>query len=77
LWTNVVGVLYNNKEKLIQQLVHPLTEVIVGTIRLIPTARYYPLRFHCIRLLVKLSELTTVFTPVLPFLIEIDETANG
>jgi nucleolar complex protein 2 len=33
LWTNVIGVLYNNKEKLIQQLVHPLTELIVGTIR--------------------------------------------
>jgi len=76
LWTNVVGVLYNNKEKLIQQLVHPLTEVIVGTIRLIPTARYYPLRFHCIRLLVKLSELTTVFTPVLPFLLEMFEMTD-
>ncbi|CAF1407386.1 unnamed protein product, partial [Adineta steineri] len=70
LWTNIIGLLHNNKEKLIQQLVHPLTELIVGTIRLIPTARYYPLRFHCIRLLIKLTELTTVFVPVLPFLLE-------
>ncbi|CAF2941177.1 unnamed protein product [Rotaria sp. Silwood2] len=71
LWTNVIGVLYDNKEKLIQQLVHPLTELIIGTIRLVPTARYYPLRFHCIRLLIKLTQLTSVFIPVLPFLLEI------
>ncbi|CAF1002106.1 unnamed protein product [Didymodactylos carnosus] len=61
LWTSVIGVLYNNKEKLIQQLVHPLPELIVGTIRLVPTARYYPLRFHCVRLLIKLAQLTPVF----------------
>ncbi len=38
--------------------------------RLVPTARYYPLRFHCVRLLIKLTQLTTVFVPVLPFLLE-------
>ena len=33
LWTNVIGTLYQNDEKFIQQLVHPLTELIIGTIR--------------------------------------------
>ncbi|CAF1351240.1 unnamed protein product [Adineta ricciae] len=76
LWTNVIGVLYNNKEKLIQQLIHPLTELIIGTIRLVPSPRYYPLRFHCIRLLIKLTELTSVFVPVLPFLLEMFDTTD-
>lgn len=35
-----------------------------------PIARYYPLRFQCVRLLIKLSDLTPVFVPVLPFLLE-------
>lgn len=38
--------------------------------RLVPTARYYPLRFHCVRLLIKLTQLTPMFVPVLPFLLE-------
>ncbi|CAF1254662.1 unnamed protein product [Rotaria sordida] len=68
LWTNVIGILYNdNKEKLIQKVVHLLTELIVGTIRFISTAYYYPLRFHCVRLLIK---LTPMFVPLLPFLLE-------
>ncbi|CAF1093257.1 unnamed protein product [Didymodactylos carnosus] len=69
LWTNVIGLLY--KEALIKQLIHPLCEVIIGTIRLVPIARYYPLRFHCIRSLIKLTTLTDTFIPVVPFLIEV------
>ena len=38
--------------------------------RLIPISRYYPLRFHCVRLLIKLNQLTPTFVPVLPFLLE-------
>lgn len=39
--------------------------------RLVPAARYYPLRFHCIRSLNLLSQATDTYIPVAPFLLEV------
>ena len=39
--------------------------------RLVPAARYYPLKFHCIRSLNMLAEATDTFVPVAPFLLEV------
>jgi nucleolar complex protein 2 len=38
---------------------------------LIPTSRYYPLRFHCVRSLLRLASRTGTLIPIAPFLLEV------
>nr|CAH7740081.1 unnamed protein product [Callosobruchus chinensis] len=69
IWGNLLSVTYNKPA--MQQLVYPFVQVCIGTLRLVPTAQYYPLRFHVVQVLMDLSKDTGVFVPVLPFLLEI------
>lgn len=60
-------------ESPLKALIYPLSQVAVGTIQLIPTAQFYPLRFHVIRSLNSLIHNTNVFVPLATYVLEVLE----
>ncbi|KAI5478398.1 hypothetical protein MNV49_005147 [Pseudohyphozyma bogoriensis] len=76
-WATVLSA-SNDKEHVAQhgpspleQMLYPLIQVALGAIRLVPTARYYPLRFHLIRSLLRIVQRTGTFIPLASPLFEI------
>ncbi|KAG5670091.1 hypothetical protein PVAND_000375 [Polypedilum vanderplanki] len=60
----------DSKAKL-HALIYPLVSIINGVIRLKPSAQYFPLRFHCINILINISKATNIYIPVLPYIIDV------
>lgn len=64
-----VRVLSTYSEQL-RPLVYPLSQVIEGVSHLVPTARYFPLRLHCVQMLNRLAAATHTFIPVASLLLD-------
>lgn len=77
-WSRVVSAQCEvNKEALsgkaspMRELIYPLVQVTLGTIRLIPTPQYFPLRFYLLRSLLRLAQAASVYIPLLPLITEV------
>ncbi|KAH7156486.1 Noc2p family-domain-containing protein [Dactylonectria macrodidyma] len=66
----------SGKESQLKLLIYPLVQVTMGAMRLIPTALYFPLRFHLIRSLLRISRSTGTYIPLASALIEVLTSAE-
>lgn len=64
------------KESQLKLLVYPLVQVTMGAMRLIPTALYFPQRFHLVRSLLRTSRATDTFIPLASPLLEVLSSAE-
>ncbi|KAI1323789.1 Noc2p family protein [Xylariaceae sp. FL0255] len=64
------------KESQLRLLIYPLVQVTLGAMRLIPTATYFPLRFHMIRSLLRISRSTGTYIPLASALLEVLNSAE-
>ena len=71
LWTGAICA-YNSESDL-KQLAYPLTQIISGVARLVPTAQYFPLRLRCINMLNHIAASTNSFIPVSNLLLDMLE----
>jgi len=71
LWTEMLSV---QNKPVLEGLRFPVIQLIIGTAKLYPTPEYFPLKFHCIRLLCQISRSTRTFVPALPLIMEILNT---
>ncbi|KAM3285510.1 nucleolar complex-associated protein 2 [Capsicum chacoense] len=71
LWTAAICAYSSEPE--FRPLAYPLTQIISGAARLVPTARYFPLRLRCIKMLNRIAASTNSFVPVSPLLLDMLE----
>eukprot|EP00002_Diphylleia_rotans_P005208 TRINITY_DN14320_c0_g1_i1.p1 TRINITY_DN14320_c0_g1~~TRINITY_DN14320_c0_g1_i1.p1 ORF type:complete len:863 (+),score=255.67 TRINITY_DN14320_c0_g1_i1:51-2639(+) len=69
LWGQILSTYQDQKE--IQQLTYPYCQLVLGTLRLIPTPKFFPMRFLFIRSLNKISRQTGTYIPVGAPLVEV------
>ncbi|CZS98964.1 probable nucleolar complex protein 2 [Rhynchosporium agropyri] len=55
----------------LRPLIYPTVQVTLGAMRLIPTSTYFPLRFHMMRSLLRLSRATGTYIPLASALLEV------
>ncbi|CAN8004452.1 unnamed protein product [Ixodes hexagonus] len=75
LWCHLLSTSAAHGENL-RALVYPLVQTVVGTIQLVPAAKFVPLRFHLVRGLMQVAAGTNVFIPILPHLLQVFTIVN-
>ncbi|TDZ20591.1 Nucleolar complex protein 2 [Colletotrichum orbiculare MAFF 240422] len=64
------------KEGQLKLLIYPLVQVTMGAMRLVPSPTFFPLRFHLVRSLLRLSRATNTYIPLASVLLEVLEASD-
>jgi nucleolar complex protein 2 len=82
-WSRVLSIHCNNlleaqngKQSQLRPLIYPVVQITLGVMRLIPTSTYFPLRFHLIRSLLRISQATGTYIPLASVLLEVLNSAE-
>jgi len=75
LWCRMLAAAGPNNATL-KPLIYPLTQVTFGVMKLNPSVKFLPLRFHCIRALNILGEATQTYIPLLSPTIDVFSLVN-
>ena len=70
-WERVLSAHARSEDAPLRPLVYPLAQVALGAARLLPSARYAPLRLRLVALLNRLAASTGRFIPIAPLLMEL------
>ncbi len=58
-------------QQAMRQLIYPLVQVMLGVMSLKPSSKYFPFRFHCLRILMTLCKKTGTFIPLGSLLLDV------
>lgn len=75
-WSRVLAAHCAEQDSPLRPLIYPLVQVTLGALRLIPTATYFPLRFHLVRSLLRISLTTSTYIPLAAPLLEVLNSAE-
>ncbi|KAL0935216.1 ribosome assembly protein [Colletotrichum truncatum] len=64
------------KEGQLKLLIYPLVQVTMGAMRLVPSSTFFPVRFHLVRSILRLSRATNTYIPVASALLEVLDSAE-
>jgi len=70
-WERVLSTHAKDESSVLRPLVYPMAQVALGAARLLPSARYAPLRLRLVALLNRLASNTDRFIPIAPLLMEL------
>ncbi|KAM3719682.1 Nucleolar complex protein [Dirofilaria immitis] len=77
LWSQVIAKAYHHHTSskddatAIKELNYPLSQITISTMKLFPSLKYFPLRLHCLRIMLIIQQNCHIYIPTLSLAVEL------